>query len=74
MARKRILVVEDDAPIRKGIADALTFGGYEVLQAGNGRTGLDKALTGSYELMLLDLVLPGGDGFDILRQTRQSLR
>jgi len=72
MARRIVLVVEDDAAIRQGMVDALEFEGYATLEAAEGRSGMDRALTGSYDLMLLDLVLPGHDGFEILEATRQA--
>jgi DNA-binding response OmpR family regulator len=71
MSRK-ILVIEDDAAIRQGIVDALGFAGCETLEAGNGRDGLDMALKFSYDLLLLDLILPGKDGLEILRELRES--
>lgn len=61
-----ILVIEDDAAVRRGVVDALEFHGHEVLEAGDGTTGLRLALTANYQLLLLDLVLPGPSGFDIL--------
>ena len=69
---RRILVVEDDRSIREGIADALSFHGYAVVQAGRGDDGLDKALHGSCDLVLLDLVLPGADGLAVLRELRRA--
>ena len=72
MAKRRVLVVEDDAAIRQGMVDALGFEGYETLEAADGRTGLEMALTGGYDLLLLDLVLPGGDGFQILDEVRAT--
>lgn len=72
MAKQRVLVVEDDAPIRRGIVDALKFEGYEPLEAADGNAGIEKALQYSYELLLLDLVLPGHDGLEILEQLRQQ--
>ncbi len=69
---KQILVVEDDNAIRQGIVDALTFAGYNVLESGNGEDGLDLALKFSYDLMLLDLILPGKDGLEILREVRRA--
>jgi len=72
MQRKQVLIVEDDPAIRQGLADALRFDGYEPLEAANGRRGLELALEGSYDVLLLDLVLPEVDGFEILRQTRQA--
>ncbi len=70
MAR-RILAIEDDAPIRRGIVDALRFCGYQVLEAGDGATGLEAALRAEYDLLLLDLVLPGCDGLHILGEVRR---
>ena len=61
-----ILVVEDDAAVRQGVVDALTFAGYEVLSEGDGKTGRETALRATYQLLLLDLVLPGFSGFEIL--------
>jgi len=70
MAARRILVVEDDASIRRGIADALRFDGYEPLEAADHDSGLREAVRAPCDLMLLDLVLPGGDGLHILEQAR----
>lgn len=61
-----ILVVEDDAAVRQGVVDALGFAGYEVIAAADGREGMERALKASYQLLLLDLVLPHFSGFDIL--------
>jgi DNA-binding response OmpR family regulator len=72
MGKQRILVVEDEAAIRRGIVDALGFAGYETLEAGDGKTGLEMAIRRDYHLLLLDLVLPGRDGLDILRQVRST--
>lgn len=66
MTPRRILVIEDDSAIRQGLADALQFAGYEVLQAANGNDGLREALRASFDLLLLDLILPGHGGFEIL--------
>ena len=70
MPRQTILTVEDDAAIRRGIVDALTFAGFTVLQAANGTEGLEMALRRNYELLLLDLVLPGKNGLEILKEVR----
>jgi DNA-binding response OmpR family regulator len=69
---KRVLVVEDDSAIRQGIADALEFAGYEVLQAPNGNDGMTQALRATFDLLMLDLILPGHSGFEILEATRQA--
>jgi DNA-binding response OmpR family regulator len=73
MGSRRILVVEDDAGIRQGIADALGFEGYTALEAADGDTGLDMALKVDFELLLLDIVLPRRSGLEILREVRATL-
>lgn len=72
MDAKRILVVEDDSAIRQGIVDALQFAGYEALQAGNGQDGQTQALRATFDLLLLDLILPGPSGFEILKAARAA--
>jgi DNA-binding response OmpR family regulator len=66
LGRTRILTIEDDAAIRRGLVDALTFSGHAVIEAANGETGLSLATRETYDLLLLDLVLPGRDGLEIL--------
>ncbi len=68
--QQRVLVVEDDTAIRRGILHALRFQGYETLEACEFTDGLEQAISGEYDLILLDLVLPGGDGLDILKEAR----
>jgi len=70
--KKRVLIVEDDAAIRRGIVDALTFRGYEALEAANGDDGMRCATRGGYDLLLLDLILPGPGGLEILAEVRTS--
>ncbi len=72
MATHTILVIEDDRPIREGVVDALAFSGYAVLQAGDGKSGMELAVTATCDLVLLDLVLPHCSGFDILTQLGDS--
>lgn len=72
MAKKRILVVEDDPAIREVLVDALEIDGFDVLQAGTFDDGLELAIRMPCDLMLLDLVLPGGVGFDLLAEARMS--
>ena len=72
MPKKRVLVIEDDSGIRQGIVDALAFEGYEALEAACGDSGLDLAMKLDVDLLLLDLVLPGRDGLEILEEVRKS--
>jgi DNA-binding response OmpR family regulator len=72
--KSRILVVEDEAAIRDGLADVLVYHGYEVDTASDGRLGLQRALSGRYDLLLLDVMLPGRDGFSICDEVRKADR
>ena len=72
MRQQKILVIEDDAAVRRGIVDALQFAGYKVLEADNGEQGLKSAVRADYALLLLDLVLPGLDGLEILKEVRRT--
>jgi DNA-binding response OmpR family regulator len=69
---KTVLTVEDDAAIRRGIVDALRYMGYGVLEAGHGDLGHEMAVRQQYDLLLLDLVLPGRGGLEILRDVRMA--
>jgi len=66
----RILVVEDEEAIRTGLIDVLVFHGYEADSAATGPEGLEKALTGKFDLILLDIMLPGMDGYEICDRIR----
>jgi DNA-binding response OmpR family regulator len=68
---QQVLVVEDDAAIRRGILDALRFAGYQPFEAATGDQGLQMATGRSFDLVLLDLVLPKCGGLEILRAVRQ---
>jgi len=70
----RVLVVEDEEAIRTGLIDVLVFHGYEVDSAGTGPAGLEKALTGRFDLVLLDIMLPGMDGYEICDRIRAEDR
>ncbi|TDJ44509.1 MAG: response regulator transcription factor [Gammaproteobacteria bacterium] len=72
MSKKlRILVVEDESAIRDGLVDVFVFHGYDVDSTGDGTDGLTKALTGRYDLIVLDIMLPGMDGYAICNEIRQ---
>ena len=71
MSRKpRLLVIEDEEPIRVGLEDLFVFHGFEVETASDGPGGLGKALSGTFDLILLDIMLPGLDGFTICDRIR----
>jgi DNA-binding response OmpR family regulator len=72
LARGRILVVDDEPHIRGMIIRALEGAGYTIDSAADGRAGLSLALSGSYELVILDLVMPLGDGREIIRHLRRE--
>ncbi|MDX2146631.1 MAG: response regulator transcription factor [Planctomycetota bacterium] len=67
-----VLVVEDDAAIRRGLCDALKFSGYAVLEASDGQAGLDLALTREVDIILLDILMPKLDGMTVLRELRRA--
>jgi DNA-binding response OmpR family regulator len=66
----RILVIEDDPSIRMGLEDTLTAKGYEVDAVARGGEGADRALSGRYDLIVLDVMLPDLDGFEVCRRLR----
>ena len=72
MEERKILVIEDDPAIRRGIVDALRFDGYETFEADNGSLGLDMAVKVGHDLLLLDLILPGRNGLEILKEVRAT--
>lgn len=75
MAKKlRILIVEDEAAIRTGLVDVFVYHGYDVDYAEHGVDGLNKALSGKFDLVLLDVMLPGMNGFDICNNIRERNR
>ena len=67
-----ILVVEDDPAVRRGIVDVLEYAGYRTLEAPDGHAGMELALKANYRLLLLDLVMPGPSGFEILAALRKK--
>ena len=67
-----ILIIEDDADIAAIERDYLSLAGYDVAIEPDGTRGLQAALTGSFDLLLLDLMLPGTDGFTICRPVREQ--
>ncbi len=68
----RILIIEDEMAIAELERDYLETSGYEVVVEGNGPAGVDKALTQDFDLVILDLMLPGTDGYEVCRQIREK--
>lgn len=68
----RILIVEDERELLQDIAKGLTLKGYAVDQADNGTLGCQMAIDEAYDLIVLDLNLPGMDGFSLLKELRQE--
>ncbi|MDH5214684.1 MAG: response regulator transcription factor [Gammaproteobacteria bacterium] len=72
--QQNILVVEDEEAIRMGLIDVLVYHGYKVDFASNGPDGLKKAQSGKFDLILLDIMLPGMDGYAICNAVRDKDR
>jgi DNA-binding response OmpR family regulator len=68
----RILVVEDDPAIALGLEDDLTLEGYEIEIAKDGESGVTRAREGTFDLVLLDVMLPKKDGFQVCRELRRG--
>ena len=69
---KRILIVEDEESIADLERDYLELSGFQVEVANDGETGLNKAMKEEFDLIILDLMLPGVDGFEICREVRSQ--
>ena len=67
-----ILIVEDEEKIGRFLELELRHEGYQVLKAANGREGLEKAQSGQADLMVLDVMLPELNGFEVLRRLRKN--
>lgn len=74
MSRRRLLIVEDEEAIRTGLIDVFVYHGYEVTAEADGRRGLGQALSGAFDLILLDVMLPSMNGFDVCNAIRQADR
>ncbi len=68
----RILIVEDEPHMQQGLRDNLEFENYDVEVAGDGDDGLQKLLAGTFDLVLLDVMLPGRSGFDVCKEARRQ--
>ena len=69
---KKILIIEDEEPIRTALEDDLRLENYEVATAKDGMEGLEKAAEPDIDLIILDIMLPGMDGFEVCKRLRNS--
>ena len=69
---KKILIIEDEEPIRIVLEDDFLSEGYQVESASNGTEGFEQALNKTADLIILDIMLPGMDGFEICKQLRSK--
>jgi two-component system response regulator CpxR len=70
----RILIIDDDAELCALVTRFLKGEGFDIDRAANGKQGIERALSGGYALIMLDVMMPDIDGFDVLRQIRARLR
>lgn len=68
----RVLIVEDEQPLRAGLEDLLTAAGHEVVTTADGTTALEVGLRQPFDLVVLDLMLPGVDGLEVCRRLRAA--
>jgi len=72
MPNEAILIIEDDPTMLRGLKDSFTFKGYRVKTAKDGESGLNEALNSKPDLILLDIMLPGINGYEICRLIRSE--
>jgi len=70
--QKKVLIVEDEAPLRQALVDKLGREEFTTLEAVNGKEGLERALKGHPDLILLDIVMPVMDGMTMLKELRKD--
>ncbi len=69
----KLLLVEDEAGLRLTLSDRLASEGYAVETASDGQSGFERAARGGYDLVVLDVMLPRMNGFDVCRELRRSI-
>src|ERR1043165_5610756 len=69
---KRIVLIEDNRAVRENTAEILELSGYEVMQAENGRVGLDLVYAGHVDLVVCDMMMPEMDGYGVLNLLRKN--
>lgn len=70
MENKKILIVEDDLVLRKALEEFLTAEGFEIVVASDGEEGIAKAKAEKPDLILLDIILPKKDGYEVIKEVR----
>lgn len=70
--KKTVLIIEDEQDIRDVYTEVLQDSGYAVIGAGDGNTGKDMAFNQTWDLMLLDIMLPGEDGLHVLKEVKSN--
>lgn len=71
MAAKRVLIVEDERPLAHALELKLTHEGFDATVAANGKEGLDLILAGGFDVVLLDMMMPVMDGFQVLKEMQK---
>ncbi|MFO7979629.1 MAG: response regulator [Candidatus Aminicenantes bacterium] len=69
---KKILIVDDDPEILRLLASRLKNSGYDVVSASDGESGLKKAITKKPDLVLLDIIMPGLNGFEVCKRLKEN--
>jgi DNA-binding response OmpR family regulator len=72
MGKKRILIIEDEATLQRALSEFLTAEGFEVINALDGQEGLDLAKEKNPDLILLDIILPKKDGYEVLAEVKKD--
>jgi len=72
MEKRKVLIIEDEKSIRTMYAEILTDEGFEVLEEGDGMSGLNRALDGDWDVLLLDIMLPRLDGVELLKKLKNN--
>ncbi|MFT5162394.1 MAG: DNA-binding response OmpR family regulator [Alteromonadaceae bacterium] len=72
--KAKLLIVEDEIAIQQGLVDLFVFNGYDVEAHSDGKEGLNAALNGHFDCILLDVMLPSMDGFSICNEIRKQSR
>lgn len=69
--KKRILVVDDDEMVRLALEELLVPEGYEIHAVSSGKEAIEKVAEGGYDLLMLDIIMPGMDGIELCRKIRE---